>query len=126
MSVSISVNGQEVIAAFDVTSKAAFNAVKGAVEDSGIELRDLWRQNATQTAGKHGKHYPKSIQSELRPSLSAIVAEIAPDESMPQGAMSFEFGSRNQPPHLDGQRAKDSAEPSIVKRIDAALGRAIR
>jgi hypothetical protein len=125
VSISISVNGAEVVRAFEVTSKAAFNAVKGAVEDSGTELRDAWRQNATQTAGQHGKHYPKSIQSKLLPSLSAIVAEVAPDESMPQGGMSFEYGSRNQPPHLDGQRAKDSTEPSIVRRIDVALGRTL-
>jgi hypothetical protein len=26
---------------------------------------------------------------------------------MPQGGMSFEFGSRNQPPHLDLNRSAD-------------------
>lgn len=125
MSISISVNGAEVIAAFDVTSKAAFNAVKAAVEDSAVDVRDLWRDNATQTAGKHGKHYPKSINYKMLPSLSAITAEIEPTPGMMQAGMSFEYGSRNQPPHLDGQRAKDAAEPRIERRIDAALGKAL-
>jgi hypothetical protein len=125
VSISISVNGAQVVRAFDVTSRAAFNAVKGAVEESAVEVRDLWRDNATQSSGKHGKHYPKSINYKMVPSLSAIVAEVEPTEGMMQAGMSFEFGSRNQPPHLDGQRAKDSAEPKIEQRIDRALGRAL-
>lgn len=125
MSVSISVNGAEVMAAFDITSKATFNAVKAAVEDSAVETRDMWRQLATVSSGKHGKHYPKSIQSEMKPSLTAIVAEIAPDPSMMQGGMAFESGSRNSPPHPDSVTAMAAMEPKIVKRIDSALGRAV-
>jgi hypothetical protein len=125
VSISISVNGAEVVRAFDVTSRAAFLVVKAAVEDSAEELRDVWRSNATVTAGKHGKHYPKSINYKMIPSLSAIEADIEPTEGMKQAGMSFEFGSRNQPPHLDGQRAMDSVSPNIERRIDRALGKVL-
>lgn len=125
MSISISVNGQEVIAGFDVTSKAAFNAVKAAVEDSAVEFRDMWRDLATVSSGKHGKHYPKAIDYKMVPSLSSILAEIAPDPSKPQGGMSFEDGSRNQPPHPDSITTMTAMEPKIVKRVDTALGRAV-
>jgi hypothetical protein len=36
--------------------------------------------------------------------------------------MSFEYGSRNQPPHLDGQRAADAVGPTIDKLVSAAIG----
>lgn len=89
--------------------------------EAGVDLRDQWRENATATAGEHGKHYPKSITHELKVSTS-IVVEIGPDKALPQGGMSFEYGSVNQPPHLDGQRAADSEIPKIDRRVDSALG----
>lgn len=125
MSISISVNGAQITREFEVVGKRAFNDVKAAVEDSAVETRDLWRQLATVSSGKHGKHYPKAIDYKMVPSFSAIVAEVAPDPSKRQGGMSFEEGSRNQPPHPDSVTTMTAMEPKIVKRIDRALGRAV-
>ncbi len=93
------------------------------VKKSGEDLRDGWKANAAASSGRHGKHYPKSIKS--RP--SGLTALIEPDAGMPQGGMSFEFGSANQPPHLDGEKAMQVEEPrfesALSKAAEAILGR---
>lgn len=99
------------------TSAAMFDVYK----DTAGDLRNAWRRNATETAGKHGRHYPKAITFDMKVSTS-ITAEIGPDPSLPQGGMSFEFGSAKQEPHLDGQRATDEVVPRLDRRIDATLG----
>lgn len=126
MRITAESNAHDIAADFGRIAAEAVAAVTAAVEEGGNEVRDLWREGAERTAGKHGKHYPKSIESTMRPGLAAIVAEVAPAEGMEQAGMSFEFGSRNQPPHLDGQHARDAAEPSVVRRIDAAITGAIQ
>lgn len=80
---------------------------------------DVARQNARRTAGRHGKHYPKSITSEMRTSLfgGTYSAEYGPDASRPQGRMSFEFGSRNQPPHLDLAKSADLIGPAFAQEV---------
>lgn len=98
------------------TTRLAFAAFAASADD----LQSTWRNNAAQTAGKHGKHYPKSITTSARVGFN-IEFEIGPDPRLRQGGMSFEYGSKNQPPHLDGQKAMDAVEPRIHKRIDDAL-----
>ena len=89
--------------------------------DAGKDLEDTWRRNAEATSGEHGKHYPKSIDHELVLSTN-IVVEVGPNPGKPQGGMSFEDGSVNQPPHNDGKMAADEVVPRIARRIDSALG----
>ncbi len=88
------------------------------VEEEAKALRDTWRNNARRTAGRHGKHYPNAITHEVR----GLSAEIGPESGRPQGGMSFEFGSRNQPPHLDGTRAADVHAPRFERRAAEAIG----
>lgn len=75
---------------------------------------ELAKGFARKSAGKHGKHYPNAFSVEARGLLSV---EYGPDASMPQGGMSFEYGSRNQPPHLDLAKSADI--------VAARLGEAI-
>lgn len=97
------------------------SAMYDVFKEGATDLRDTWRSNARETSGEHGRHYPNSITFDMRIGTD-IVAEIGPDPSLPQGGMSFEYGSVNQPPHLDGQRATDEVAPRIARRTDAALG----
>jgi len=76
------------------------------------------RRIAIRTAGKHGKHYPKAITVER---LGASVYEYGPDSALPQGGMSFEGGSRNQPPHLDIAHSYDLMKPSLHRSVDSLL-----
>ena len=100
--------------------------IKGAkvmsnvLEQGADDLRDAWRHNAEQTAGDHGKHYPKAIEAH-RVVSTDLVFEIGPNPAKPQGGMSFEFGSTNQPAHLDGQIAAGEMVPVINGRIQTAL-----
>jgi hypothetical protein len=106
---------------FEKIGAKSATVMYGVFKDAGNDLRDEWRANARATSGQHGKHYPNSITADMRVSTN-IEVEIGPDPRLPQGGMSFEFGSVNQPPHLDGQRAADTVVPRIDRRIDAALG----
>jgi len=95
--------------------------MRGVVRD-GIRVgADLARTNARRTAGRHGKHYPRSITSEMNAGLglfgNTISGEYGPDTARPQGGMSFEFGSRNQAPHLDLARSADIVGPAFARSV---------
>lgn len=95
-------------------------AMIGVFKQGGNDLVHEWAANARATSGTHGKHYPESIDSEMQVGTN-IVVEVGPNPAKPQGSMSFENGSVNQPPHLDGQRAADVIVPLLERRIEAAL-----
>lgn len=89
------------------------------VKGDANELKQLWRKNARKTAARHGKRYPRAIGYDIEG--GGFRAVIGPDALMPQAGMSFEYGSRNQKPHLDGNRAADVVFPQFRKNIaDAA------
>lgn len=75
---------------------------------------------AKESAGRHGKHYHKAFTAER---VGTAEWEYGPDAAMPQGGMSFEFGSRNQPPHLDLARSADLAGPRLSEEAQALLDR---
>lgn len=103
-------------------SQELSSALYDVYESQGQHFADHWRRNATATAGVHGRHYPKSITSEMRIALG-IEVEVGPDSSMRQGGMSFELGSSKQPPHLDGARALPAHETQLERRADAEIQR---
>lgn len=77
------------------------------VATNAREGRDQAKMYARQQHTMHGgtdKHYPNSITAER---LLPLAWVYGPDAAKPQGGMSFEFGSRNQPPHLDLARSAD-------------------
>lgn len=94
------------------------------VRDQAAQLQRTWRANARRTARKHGKHYPSSITNEQVPSTSAAIWQVGPEIGKKQGSMGrgFEYGSANQPPHLDGQRAAIDQEPKLIKALRDMLG----
>lgn len=93
------------------------------VRDHAQQLREEWRANAAATAGTHGRLYPASITAEARVVFGAAEWEIGPETSLPQGRMGrgFEFGSVNQPPHLDGARATAAIEPRFVAAAERLM-----
>lgn len=86
-----------------------------AVVREGLKVgNSLARDNAKRTAGTHGKHYPRAFSYEMTGPLSG---EYGPDAAMPQGGMSFENGSRNQPPHNDLAKSADIIGPSFAGEV---------
>lgn len=75
---------------------------------------------ARESAGAHGKHYHKAFTVER---IAPLTVEYGPDAAMPQGGMSFEFGSRNQPPHLDLAKSADLAGPMFAQDVEKIVGR---
>lgn len=110
----------------ETAAAEALPAVRAVTIANGQMLRDIWRDNARRTAGKHGKWYPSSITSQGTSSgggaLGAVV-EVGPDKSRRQGGMGrgFEYGSVHQPPHLDGTKAAEQVEPQFVSEIEQAI-----
>jgi hypothetical protein len=77
---------------------------------------------ARESSGSHGKLYPRSFSAEMHGVVSfggtnGISGEYGPDAAKPQGGMSFEFGSRNQKPHLDLARSADLIGPSFAQEV---------
>lgn len=73
---------------------------------------------ARKSAGAHGKHYHKAWTAEM---VSPLVGVYGPDSAMPQGGMSFNGGSRNQPPHLDLEKSQDLMRPQFYRDVDDVL-----
>lgn len=86
---------------------AAKRGGKDVVREAAQRLTRDWRENAKDTAGSHGKLYPHTIGFDGPRGTGRITAVVGPDAALPQGGMSFEWGSINQPPHMDGNRAAD-------------------
>lgn len=99
-------------------------ALRTSMAAAGEAFADEWRDNARETSGAHGVHYPDSIDSELVFNLSGVSVDVGPNAAKPQGSMGrgFEFGSQNQPPHLDGLRALDGAQQRVERIVDATIG----
>lgn len=99
-------------------------ALRSAMSQAGEEFARQWSENAVETSGTHGKHYPKSIDSELVFNAGGVSVDVGPNSAKKQGSMGagFEFGSENQPPHLDGLRAFETIGPSVEALVAAVIG----
>ncbi len=82
------------------------------------QLHRRWVDGATESSGAHGVHYPDAITVEK---VGVLAWEAGPEAGRPQGGMSFETGSRNQPPHLDGNNAADVTFPLWERAVADAV-----
>jgi hypothetical protein len=100
-------------------------ALRTTMGAAGEAFANDWRDNARATSGTHGIHYPDSIDSELVFNAGGVSVDVGPNAAKKQGSMGrgFEFGSENQPPHLDGLRALDGASQRSEKMVTETIGR---
>ncbi len=127
MVADIDLDASEILAllpTFEKAEREATNKAYGAVKGSAMKLRDQWKRNARASSGTHGRRYPKAITAEQIPLVGAIEWEVGPESLMPQGGMGkgFEYGSVNQPPHLDGAQAVTKVEPLFVAALEKIMG----
>lgn len=109
---------------FAEASPKVASGLYDAFKQGGEAFRDDWADNVRASSPKgHLKHLPAAITSETRVALG-IVVETGPESGKRQGALGRgdEFGSRNQPAHLNGLRAMPAAEERITKLADATIG----
>ena len=97
--------------------------MRDVVQDGLRAGNMLAKDSAKRTAGEHGKHYHKAFSWEMHSGFglfgNVISGEYGPDANKPQGGMSFEFGSRNQPPHLDLAKSADIIGGSFAQEVRA-------
>ena len=84
------------------------------VDHNAREGNKIAQAYAKESAGSHGRHYPRAFSVER---VAPLTDEYGPDSSKPQGDMSFEFGSRNQKPHLDLARSADVIAPRLERDV---------
>jgi hypothetical protein len=100
----------------------ALKDMRATVRDGLRVGNSLAKDFARESAGRHGKHYPKAFTTEMHGIVSfggvnGISGEYGPDVARPQGGMSFETGSRNQKPHLDLARSADIIGPALAGEV---------
>lgn len=104
-------------------ARTARGDMRDVVRDGIKAGNTLAKDFAKRSAGAHGKHYHRAFTTEMRGGLglfgNTISGEYGPDIARPQGGMSFEQGSRNQPPHLDLARSADIIGPSFAQEVRA-------
>lgn len=125
----------------DGISKDVRDRVKDVMKQGASDLKKKWQANAKESAGAHGHLYPYSIDfDQVTGARSAggqfsrdLEFEVGPNEEkrvngrgsgvggfVGKAGAGYEFGSANQPPHLDGQRAADDIVPLLERRIGIA------
>ena len=123
---SVEVDGDtELEAALERSGEGLVDGLTKATKDAGTDMRDTWRANAKRTAGKHGKWYPGDIQATTTSGVDFAESTIEPRAGRRQAAMSFEYGSRKQPPHLDAAKAFPAVDEKWRTACDEALDRAL-
>lgn len=97
--------------------------VARVVARGALNVKNGWRDNAAASAGRHARHYPRSISYDMHRVPGGTLAEIGPDKNRLQGALGnlLEFGSVNNPPHNDGGRALAAEAPAFQAHIAAAV-----
>lgn len=98
--------------------KKVTRGVAKALGKNAREGNRLAKSIARDSAGTHGKHYPDAFSAEA---IEPLVWEYGPDSAMPQGGMSFNEGSRNQPPHNDLEKSMDVQVPKLRRDISDVL-----
>lgn len=119
----------ERLAAAVAASGAVIRTEGEAVVSRGaLNVKNTWRDNATQTAGAHARLYPATISYDLRRAGMLIEAEIGPDKAKAQGPLGniLEFGTSSQAGHNDGGRALDEEEPRFLAHAQALADRAVQ
>lgn len=108
---------------FQAASKQTARALFDSFKESGEEYAKEWAAAAKITAGRHGKHYHKSITSEPKISRS-ITVDVGPQTNRLQGSMGkgFEFGDSKSPAHLDGANLLVAATERTERRADSVIG----
>lgn len=96
--------------------------IKSTVHRAAVVGNSVARDNARRSSGTHGKRYPNAMTWQTNSydapgGGGAYQAEWGPEIGRPQGGMSFEGGSRNQPPHNDLAKSADLMGPAFAGEI---------
>lgn len=108
---------QDLAADYERIPGEAERKTSKAAEKAARDGNRLATSFARESSGAHGKWYPDDFTVDGHGASWAY----GPEPSRPQGGMSFEFGSRNQPPHLDLAKSADVVGPNLQRRVGEAI-----
>lgn len=115
---------KELAVSFDRVPNRATHDVAKVVERTAKHGNTVAQGFATSSAGSHGKWYPRAFEAESA-GLLGLSWRYGPVATRRQGGMSFEFGSRNQPPHLDLAKSADLIGLTFSRDVGDAIERAL-
>ena len=93
-----------------------------------LNVKTNWRANATQSSGKHARHYPRTVGFDFAAyGTDLFMATIGPDKGGVQGPLGaiLEYGSVKNPPHNDGGRALDAELPLFLAQMELLAARGL-
>lgn len=99
--------------------------VRKAVEVTARHIKDDWREEATRSSGIHAKHYPFTVDYDMKLNADgAISAEIGPNMNRSQGTLGFledaPGGVRATPQHAGRKAVKKNEEDFTNGLLKAA------
>lgn len=99
-------------------------AMRDVFHDTADETKRGWQDNIRAVAPVHLPHAPKAITFETNLTGTSVTAEVGPETGRKQAnlVLGDELGSRNQHPHLSGQRAAVPAAAHLERRADSVIG----
>lgn len=112
---------------FRTIARRAPGDMRAVVRDGLKAGNMLAKDFARESAGRHGKLYHRTFSAEMYGAgrfsggVSVYSGEYGPDSTLPQGGMSFERGSRNQPPHNDLAKSADIIGPAFSRSVKDLL-----
>jgi hypothetical protein len=117
-------NFEQLAAEFAESVAAIRVGLRDVFYQTADETKKGWQDNIRAVAPRHLPHAPKSITFETHLTGSSVTAEVGPEEGRTQAnlVLGDELGSRNQAPHLSGQRAAEPAGKNLERRADSVIG----
>lgn len=122
MIVRVRENLGDLIADMQRVSKEGPPKLRAVVKEGIKTGNSVAKDFARESAGEHGKHYHRAFTTEMRATYNLFghrvyLGEYGPDIAFQQGGMSFEWGSRNQPPHGDLNKSADIIGPAFAGEV---------
>lgn len=116
-------NAARLLGEFQRAAAALPDELRNVFHDAAEDVKKGWQDNLRAAAPRHLPHAPKSITTETRARAGLVESEIGPQSGRPQAnlVLGDEFGSRNQAPHLSGQRALDPAATALARQAEAKI-----
>lgn len=106
---------------FGEVPERVMDALLDEAQAAAKDGKQAWRQHAKRTSGRHGKRYPSSLRTRTDSGVDWVASEVW---SVNPAVRGYEFGSRNQPPHLDATKAYPATAERFAKACTDAVERA--
>jgi hypothetical protein len=99
-------------------------AVHQVVAKGALNVKNNWR--GAVSGAPHLPQFPYSITYDMTYAPGVVGAEIGPDKGKPQGPLGniVEFGTANNAPGLQGQRALAAEDPRFTAALEDAVVKA--